>query len=495
MMLFACNEQMKNNAISSPSTRTQRNIFAQFLLFFLIIAAVYYPSSIQLYSRWIQWDQDLSHGLPTVAIFLFLVWHALPWRYRPDSPLIRGLLVGMLSLASLAWFLFYKIHIGILAQIALLSILLLFLASCYSLMTLRHLLIPCGVLIFALPVWGILNGPLVEISAAVVGKLARLSGLTVLMDGNNIFIPYGRLYIDDGCSGLRYFVIALLMAYLISYLNHYRIKQTLIAMAVAMLLALLTNWLRIFLLVVIGYQTEMKSSLMEDHEFFGWVLFALVMLPAIYFSPVLPAPPGRSTESVITRPWWPLAALLLGPILTLFTRTAVDVAPVFTLNAFDDVVVSVPGDAVVVSYPAQPVIQTKTIRLQDLALRVELAQYVQLDTQEKLVPYFRSLYDRDVWTLVNEPDSDVDGLGFSILKRAGTAQYHVIGHVYRVGRYTTNRYEIAKLLQIPAMLLGDSYFVVFTTQVACDEPACRTQIEAIKKTTQRWLSQPTISTR
>jgi uncharacterized membrane protein YhaH (DUF805 family) len=68
---------MKDTDLSAPVAREQRNAFVQFCLFFLLIIAFYFSSVSQLYLRWIQWDQDLSHGLPTVAIFLFLLWHAL----------------------------------------------------------------------------------------------------------------------------------------------------------------------------------------------------------------------------------------------------------------------------------------------------------------------------------------------------------------------------------------------------------------------------------
>src|SRR5690606_8194014 len=46
-------------------------------------------------------------------------------------------------------------------------------------------------------------------------------------------------------------------------------------------------WIRIFILILVGYHTEMESSLMEDHETFGWIVFALICFPAIYFAPVI----------------------------------------------------------------------------------------------------------------------------------------------------------------------------------------------------------------
>ena len=360
--------------------------------------------------------------------------------------------------------------------------------------TLRHVAVPCGILIFALPLWGILNGPLVEISAAVVGKTARLSGMTLLMDGSNIFIPYGRLYIDDGCSGLRYFVIGLLMAYLISYLNHYRVKQVVVAFGVAIVLSLLTNWVRIFSLVVIGYQTEMKSSLMEDHELFGWVLFALVMLPAIYYAPAFKPKPRVESEIPTARPLLPLLLLMIGPALALLAPTTLEMAPAFTLNALNHYSAAhstgAPVPNVELSYPGLPLTYNQSVIVKDVVVRVELAQYVQTDTQEKLVPYFRSLHDRDVWSIASERKNDATGLQFSVMKRAGSENYHLLAHLYFVGRYATHQYELAKLLQIPAMLWGDNYFVIFTAQAACNDSSCAAQTEAIKQVARDWLAEP-----
>lgn len=480
--------------LSAFLAHEQQKYFVQFCLFFLLIIAFYFPSVSQLYLRWIQWDQDLSHGLPTIAIFIFLMWRALPWPYRSDAKILRVGLHILLGLASLTWFLFYKIHIGILAHITLLLIILLFIACCYSLRTLRHVAVPCGLLIFALPLWGILNGPLVDISATVVGSMARLSGMTLLMDGSNIFIPYGRLYIDDGCSGLRYFIIGLLMAYLISYLNHYRARQVLAAFAVAIMLSLLTNWVRIFLLVVIGYQTEMKSSLMEDHELFGWVLFALVMLPAIYYAPAYKSHAQTAGEPApLAQPILPLALLIIGPALAFLTPANLNAAPGFTLNALDHYpAASAADNEVELNYPGLPLTYGRSVQAGEIAVQVALAQYIQADAQQKLVPYFRSLHNRDIWSVFSERTDESTGMSFAVMKRAGSEHYHLLAHIYFVGRYSTHQYELAKLLQIPAMLWGDSYFVIFTAQAACDDSTCATQADAIKRVAQDWLSQPVL---
>src|SRR5690606_15023335 len=139
------------------------------------------------------------------------------------------------------------------------------------------------------------------------------------------------------------------------------------------------------------YQTEMKSSLMEDHELFGWVLFALVMLPAIYYAPAFKPKPRVESEIPIARPLLPLLLLMIGPALALLAPATLEMAPAFTLNALNHYSAAhstgVPVPNVELSYPGLPLTYNQSVIAKDVVVRVELAQYVQTDTQEKLVPY------------------------------------------------------------------------------------------------------------
>ena len=102
------------------------------------------------------------------------------------------------------------------------------------------------------------------------------------------------------------------------------------------------------------------------------------------------------------------------------------------------------------------------------------------------------MHNRDIWSVFSERTDESTGLSFAVMKRAGSEHYHLLAHIYFVGRYSTHQYELAKLLQIPAMLWGDSYFVIFTAQATCDDSTCATQADAIKRVAQDWLAQPVL---
>src|SRR5690606_34589281 len=153
-------------------------------------------------------------------------------------------------------------------------------------------------------------------------EMVRAIKMPAIIDGNSIYIPFGHILIADGCSGLRYFVIALAIGYIISYLNRYNEKRLLVVLAAAAAIGLLANWIRIFILILVGYQSEMQSSLMGDHEMFGWILFGLLCLPAIYFAPVVKSTAEPIAVASSAKVKWaiPLVALALGPLSLSFTN-------------------------------------------------------------------------------------------------------------------------------------------------------------------------------
>lgn len=465
----------------------------QILLLMSVIAAFYFPTVSQLFQRWILWDQSLSHGLPTLGIFLFLIWRAQPWAYQADSVTRRLGLCILLCLTSVVWFLFDKIQIGILAYLALLPLLWLLIAASYSVKTALQLSIPIGILIFTIPLWEQLTELLVALSASAIGLMGRLVDIPILIDGNNIFIPYGRLYIDDGCSGLRYLTIALLMAYLIACVHYYRLRQAIIAMVLAAALALLMNWIRIFLLVMIGYYTDMQSSLMQDHEMFGWILFACVMFPSVYFAPVYRRKETqKNTEPVKFRPLWPLLALASGPLLTLLFSNVMATQSLVSLeaiNQYRDFTPSVEVFATIIM-PAGGTLEKQEHKIGDTRLQVELAQYPQRDPREKIVPYFGTLYDKANWIYSEEITTHnlaQQGVEISLLRRVNSQQQLVFLHRYQVGSYATSRYDKAKLLQFPAVILSENYFNIFTIQAVCNKLDCDDAIAAATQIATTWI--------
>ncbi len=139
-------------------------------------------------------------------------------------------------------------------------------------------LFPAFFLIFLIPVWGVLITPLQELSTIAVTSIMGASNIPIFVEGNTIHIPEGVFEIAGGCSGLRYLIVSLAISSLFIFLHVNKVKHAIIFILLAAIGALITNWIRITGLILIGHYTNMESDLMTDHNMFGWYLYIPYML-------------------------------------------------------------------------------------------------------------------------------------------------------------------------------------------------------------------------
>ena len=448
---------------------------------YLIVTAVgvilFYPTWIRLVSEWLQFEQVLAHGLATAVIYvvLLLIHPPRPIATTGSSAYefpVTGIL--LLLVTTLVWALLELVRIDTLTYLMLPAGLL---ATSWALLGVRRALrlLPYVILLaLSLPVWADFIPALVAIASAVVSNWVRLFGMTALIEGNSITLPYGRLVIADGCSGIRYFAISILLAAMMSILNDYRWRGWLCFLAAAMVLGLIANWVRIFILVVIGYQSEMQSELLTDHELMGWVIYGVFILPALYFAPVnrrkaVDAPDAKrlSRKGVFAV----LVALIAGPIaLNVVQLSGDETRPWMPQNA--------------AMLPGQPSELPLQLRLPDnLDHKVwatpggawlSVAQSERsAATDHKLVPYLRPPIDSEEW-LVQETQGQVK----IYQNRVGRQQVAVL-QWYQVGDYAAQSYRDAKLWQIPATLSGARRFALVSVMAECEPRQCNRAIENV----------------
>jgi exosortase A len=141
-----------------------------------------------------------------------------------------------------------------------------------------YIIFPAAFLIFIFPFWGALAQPLQSLSVLAVTYLMSFTGVPVFVEATYITVPAGVFEVAGGCSGLRYLIVSLAISSLFIFLNISKAKNAFLFLLVAILGALLTNWIRITALVLIGQYTNMESSLMTDHNAFGWYLYIPFMV-------------------------------------------------------------------------------------------------------------------------------------------------------------------------------------------------------------------------
>ena len=260
---------------SNFSLSIPNKYFLILLLVFIFILALNMPILVTLWRHGFD-DGTYSHAflIPFITLYLYYqlsITGKLQFREKASLPFT-------LLLIACGYLLFITTN----AQISMgywLSFLLVCLASLPMIYTFNwQILFPSAVLIFIFPFWGILTPILQKMSVAAVTFIMGFTGVPTYVQAQFVTIPAGVFEIADGCSGLRYLIVSLAISSLFIFLYIKDTKRALMFFIIAILGALLTNWIRITALILIGQYTNMESSLMDDHNTFGWYLYIPFMV-------------------------------------------------------------------------------------------------------------------------------------------------------------------------------------------------------------------------
>lgn len=137
------------------------------------------------------------------------------------------------------------------------------------------------VFMLAIPIWEALN-PVLQSLAVLFSRLVlSAAGINATIEGTFIILRTGVIHVADSCSGLHFLMVGLTIAASYAFLFVTRRATRIRVVAVAAALAIVANWIRVVGLVLIGEWSEMRSALLADHDFYGWVIFACAL--AVFF--------------------------------------------------------------------------------------------------------------------------------------------------------------------------------------------------------------------
>ena len=252
--------------------------------FFVAVALAYWPSSVAFNWLWTNPTHDaFSHGY---LVLLSALW--LSWRKRSKLgalSLRASASAGVLMLAlSALWLWAWRAAIQDIHLLLVPAILLTAIAAVLGWRAAKVLRFPIGFLYFAMPLWSDLHAPLQFLSSKATGALLWLTGIPGYMWGNYIELPFGALHIEEGCSGLHYLIVGLALGALYGELFDDPRRRRLLWLAIMGAIALLTNWIRIFVVAAVAYESDMRSPLVHHHYVFGWCLFVLAFVGFLWLA-------------------------------------------------------------------------------------------------------------------------------------------------------------------------------------------------------------------
>ncbi len=283
------------------------------------------PTARSLHAEWTDFSRlTYTHGYLIAALSLLALLRATRSFDRPAPDWRVALL---LVPAGLCWLVAYRSSIELLHQLMLPAIAFVALAAAFGVANARKAWFPFVYIYFATSIWDVLNGPLQSLSVVVVRMMLNATSIPVHASGNELYIPEGSFAVDPGCSGLHYLIVALSLATIYGEVHRDSLKVRAQQVALAAVLALLSNWIRIYCVIVAGHLTDMQHYLVRvEHYNFGWGVFAVTILAFFWlvsrFAPAV-RPAAKPVLSAV-----PVATLLGGVALAL---AALAVGPAFGL--------------------------------------------------------------------------------------------------------------------------------------------------------------------
>jgi exosortase len=219
------------------------------------------------------WAASREHGFAIGALCLWLLWQRRRALREPTAP--NPVAFGALAVASVLWWV--SVESGLQAAHLLLAplILLLWLTAAVGDKAARAAAPVAATFLLAVPLWEVLV-PLLQLVTVLVNQsILKILGINAQIRDTYIILRSGVLEVADSCSGLNFLLVGTAIGAAFAWLFLRKRTSRMQVVAVAVAISLVANWLRVLGLVLVADATNMQSSLMKDHEVYGWSIFVV----------------------------------------------------------------------------------------------------------------------------------------------------------------------------------------------------------------------------
>ncbi|MGH6636175.1 MAG: exosortase A [Gammaproteobacteria bacterium] len=469
-----------------------------------VLAAVLVLYWTTVFSTVRVWWSSATYGSAflILPVSVYLIWirrHFIAALTPVPQPL--GLLL-LVPLVALWW----AAHVSNVNGVQALALVLILPALMWTLLGNRligEMGFPLAYLLLTVPVWDVLIPPLRDLTTIAARGLLELLGVPVLREGYYLRVPEGQFLVAPDCAGLRYLHAAMTLSALFAYLSFRELRRVLIFVAVAMLVSIVTNWLRVVTVILIGHIAGMGHPLVNHHANLGWALFWITFIPLLWF--------GAHLKRIELTPGHPIAAKLPAdrsakPAMVPMVAAAL---LVLALGPAGAAWVENRPLAEVAAVPAailptgswtgpepldgnwQPVFagaaaeRLYTYSRQGRRVALYMGYYVQERPGAELISERNTVYQPDQWKVATEEVVTIELAAARPIRVRETQIYNQTGgsrlvwHWYYAGGRFTGDHRLAKLLQVCGLLTEreTSAAIALSTDSGPDPQEARTVMQ------------------
>jgi len=106
----------------------------------------------------------------------------------------------------------------------------------------------------------------------------KATGIPVYREGNDFAVPTGHWSVAKACSGIRYLIASVMAGTLFAYVTYTSFWRRAAFVAFSIVVPIVANWLRAYLIVLLGHLSGNELATGVDHVIYGWIFFGVVLL-------------------------------------------------------------------------------------------------------------------------------------------------------------------------------------------------------------------------
>ncbi len=258
-----------------------------------LLLFVFQDTGRAMVSVWMR-SETFAHAFLVPPISLWLAWRRrLELAVTPIKPV--PWLLGAVALVCAMWLVGDVASVNAATQFMLVSLVVLTVPAVAGWAVARVLLFPLLFLYFAVPMGEFLLPAMMSMTADFTVAALRFTGVPVYREGLQFVIPSGSWSVVEACSGVRYLIASFMVGTLFAYLNYRTAKRRVLFVLASIAVPVVANWLRAYMIVMLGHLSGNEIAVGADHLVYGWVFFGVVigimfLIGARWTEPDAPAP-------------------------------------------------------------------------------------------------------------------------------------------------------------------------------------------------------------
>ena len=262
------------SAMQFPNGWRQASVALVLLL--TILFSIYFETATAMVSIWWQ-SETFTHGFLVLPISMWLIWRMRDQilAITPEPSLVA---LGILAAIAFTWLLGTLVAVNAVTMFAFTTMMAMVVPTVLGWKIAKVLTFPLAYLFFMVPFGEVFMPQLMDWTADFTVSALRISGIPVFREGNQFVIPSGNWSVVEACSGIRYLLASITVGSLFAYLNYRSNRRRLVFVAFSILMPIVANWLRAYLIVLLGHVSGNKLAVGVDHLIYGWVFFGAVIL-------------------------------------------------------------------------------------------------------------------------------------------------------------------------------------------------------------------------